>query len=611
MIRALLSFAILLLVSTTCFGGGDKNYIIHQQYFEDKSNSLNFDQVKSEQFVEYEGLLARGYSPSTYWIKLTIGSSADDLILRIRPAYVENIELFDSFSSDKRITGSRYPWSNSDVSSFSHNFRLAGESRERQIFLRIKNERSYLVGLDVMTQSEYVKADRIESVIDAGYIAVTLLLALGLAAAWITNHEVVVGVFAIQQFIAFFHTVLVLGFARVFLDGFIDVNVINYIFYIVIVIYPLVGILANKLLFSEYGLKRLYGYIFNGLLITSMVIIGLLLLGKINYALKINAQLVLLTVITFFVTSWFGTKHDETSKKIKLPIKVIQIYYSFNLVMWCTSVLPLLGIIKGEGFSMYFYLLYNVLGGLILFSILQYRARLIFKNEIIQTNKLRDEFKLERARREEQNKLMSMLSHEIKTPLSILRLVLDLKVSGTDLEGYANRAVNNINSVVDKFIQLDEYDSNILKIHKSNFNFVDLLNSVISDTHSDASFQVNGISSLKIYSDIQILRIILSNLISNALKYSPEKSEIVLSFNLMSDTVNHLLSFSIQNQIGDVEPPYVERVFEKYYRSPSATKVSGTGLGLFLTRELVMALNGDIKCTLVKNSILFSVCLPV
>ncbi|MDZ4056393.1 MAG: 7TM-DISM domain-containing protein, partial [Polynucleobacter sp.] len=74
------------------------NYILQQAYYEDKANALTIDQVKNEPFTPYDGWLAKGYSQSTFWIKLTIKPSDSELMTRIRPAYAENIEVYDGIS---------------------------------------------------------------------------------------------------------------------------------------------------------------------------------------------------------------------------------------------------------------------------------------------------------------------------------------------------------------------------------------------------------------------------------------------------------------------------------------------------------------------------------
>lgn len=389
MLKVLLSIIVLLTAFPSQAGVTNK-YILEQGYFEDKTNALSLDQVRDERFTPYTGWLAKGYKSSTYWIKLNIRSSDHDLVLRVRPAFAETIQLYDAQDADsKRVTGAKYPWKESDIQSYNHNFKLRPFEQEREIYLRIKSNRSYMLSLDVLPISEYLEGDHIEGLLYTGYIVFTLTLGLGLLGAWLANRELVIGMFAIQQFFAFFHTLFVVGYARVFLDRYIDVSTLNFLSYVIVVSYPFIGILANKLLFEEYGLKHTYRYIFNGLSIASLLVISLLFFGHINESLRFNAQLVMATIGTFCLTAWFGTLGSRNHKNINLPINVLRAYYTLNIFMWSISILPLLGVVQGEDLTMQAYLFYNVLSGLIFFLLLQYRARAIMKNEILKAAALK------------------------------------------------------------------------------------------------------------------------------------------------------------------------------------------------------------------------------
>lgn len=206
---------------------------------------------------------------------------------------------------------------------------------------------------------------------------------------------------------------------------------------------------------------------------------------------------------------------------------------------------------------------------------------------------------------------MSMLTHEIRTPLSVLRLVVDRKVAGSDLEDCANRAVSNIDSIIDKCIQLDRLDSNAIQISKTKFNFSFLLKSLIEDTRLEKRFLILDKVGADMETDEAILSIIISNLLGNAVKYSPADSSIDIYAEILANNYPARLQFSVQNLIGSMGTPDPALAFDKYYRSPSAFKVSGSGLGLFLVKELTHALGGEVKLSVKENFITFSVWIPI
>lgn len=587
-------------------------YLLKQAFFEDKSNLLTVDQVRSEKFTPYDGWLAKGYSSSTFWVRLTIAPSNQDLVLRIRPSYAESLQIFNaSDPNPKKIVGAKYPWKESDIAAYSHNFKLGADQEERQFYLKVKYARTYLLDFNVMPLSEYLRVDHMDGLLYMGYVVFIFALSLGLFGAWLTNRELVLGVFTIQQFVAFLHTLFVVGYARIFFDAHIDVSTINYFNYVLVVCYPLVGALANKLLFTEYGLKRSYRYVINGILCASVITIGLLIFGYTNEALRLNAQIVMFAMLIFCLAAWFGTEGSRSTKNINLPINVLRLYYALNAVMWLSSVLPLLGLIEAKEFTIHSYLLYNMFSGLTFFLLLQYRAKSILKNELIRSNALKKEAENEKFMREEQGKLMAMLTHEIRTPLSVLKLVIDRKVAGSDLEGYANRAVSNIDSIIGKCIQLDQLDFKVLKVNKLNFNVSELISSTAADFDGGKRVCIQASSAIEIFSDIDIVRVIISNLIGNAIRYSTPDSDIHLILEKRnSDEGVAGVWIEVNNNVSSVDIPDSSRVFDKYYRGPSSSRISGSGLGLFLVKQLVQALQGGVQCSIINHSVTFKVWIP-
>jgi len=71
------------------------HYVLSQSYFEDESNALSITQIEQQTFIPYQKTLTGGYKKGTFWIKLTIAASSQPLILKIRPVFTEEIELFD------------------------------------------------------------------------------------------------------------------------------------------------------------------------------------------------------------------------------------------------------------------------------------------------------------------------------------------------------------------------------------------------------------------------------------------------------------------------------------------------------------------------------------
>lgn len=587
-------------------------YLLSQAYFEDKSNSLSISQIEQKEFIPYQEALTGGYKTGTFWLKLKIAASSQPLILKIRPVFIEEIELFDSaLPQQKPLVGNKYPWKASEIEAVSYNFELAPRPAERDIYLRIKSVRSYLVNAEVMPLAQYQKSDRQELLVYAAYSTLTLLIALWLLISWILHRELVLGIFAAQQIFAFLHTSLHGGILKILFDDYFDPIRMNSFFSFLVVTYPLFGILANKYLLREYGLKRSFNSVFNLLLFFSSLIIALNFLSNQPLTFNLNSLLVFITILYFLIAALFGIDiNHSTLKADALPINVLRIFYIFNLALWTIAIFPLQGWLPGGELALHSLHIYSMVSGLVFFFLLQYRAKALLKIESSRTTALKSEADHERQQREEQSMLMAMLSHEIKTPLSVLKLVVDEKVSGSDLEGHANRAVNNINFIIERCLQLGKIDAKSTQVHKKTFRLDDFINNLLCEFKTQSYTSLTCHETPIVHTDQDILRIIVSNILENAIKYSPKASQIYIETS--TQDVNGAPGVEVQfiNDVGSMGAPDPEHIFKKYYRNSSATKISGSGLGLYLVYELMQLIGGLVSYQFQQNKVIFKLWIP-
>jgi signal transduction histidine kinase len=106
------------------------------------------------------------------------------------------------------------------------------------------------------------------------------------------------------------------------------------------------------------------------------------------------------------------------------------------------------------------------------------------------------------------------------------------------------------------------------------------------------------------------LQLIISNLLENALKYSPDSSVVHVRTNECKKVDSEGVLIQFINEIGPAGFPDPDRVFEKYYRSPGAQSISGSGLGLYLVRSFTEMLGGKIQLYTVNNQITFELWIP-
>jgi len=198
------------------------------------------------------------------------------------------------------------------------------------------------------------------------------------------------------------------------------------------------------------------------------------------------------------------------------------------------------------------------------------------------------------------------ISHELKTPLAAIRegteLLYDNSVGKLNdeqqeichiLKDSVNRLQRLIEDLLDFNIVLDStslQDSEKVYLQP-------LLNSVLADHKLDIKRKKitikQDVDSIFFYSNAKQLKVVLDNILSNAIKYSPENSSI----EILSRFIDKELQLSIIDHGPGISPEIENRVFDAFYQGPAPenSQIKGSGLGLTIVKELLMRLNGDIN----------------
>lgn len=139
-----------------------------------------------------------------------------------------------------------------------------------------------------------------------------------------------------------------------------------------------------------------------------------------------------------------------------------------------------------------------------------------------------------------------------------------------------------------------------------------LVSDVLAASGQPERVQVQMPQDLTAYTDRQLLFIALHNLLENACKYAAADTPVSLSLTLGGlGASGQRVLVTVANVPGSSSWPDPQRVFEKYYRSPSARRMAGTGLGLYLVRHLVLKLGGSVRYEPSSTHVRFTVDLPV
>jgi signal transduction histidine kinase len=216
---------------------------------------------------------------------------------------------------------------------------------------------------------------------------------------------------------------------------------------------------------------------------------------------------------------------------------------------------------------------------------------------------------LEKNKRQEKERFIAMLIHELKTPLSVLKLAYE-SGNATKAEKNVHGAFKDINDVIDRCALEDKLDNQGINLVIENHNLKKIIYQKVSEYESMDKFKLKIDGDLPIETDLSVMRIILGNLIDNAIKYGDKNSPIIVQ--AKSIQKDKKIYLSVTNKVSDVGLPNKQKIFTKYYRSEKAHKHTGSGLGLYLISNLLKYLKGQIQYSTnyKKDLITFEIILP-
>jgi len=226
----------------------------------------------------------------------------------------------------------------------------------------------------------------------------------------------------------------------------------------------------------------------------------------------------------------------------------------------------------------------------------------------------------ESALRQNQQRFLSMLMHEIRTPLSVIRIGADAITKPNQPNEpqsiwtqRIDTAIDNIAQVIDNCVQAEKQESGLIQptIQKHLIkNEIENLHrdylSANTELQSRIKFNIDIKNEAYVITDIDYVRSILLNLISNAYKYSEPFSTIFIRVIYEHKHTNNKILFQIENSLGKVGSPDPDQLFQRYYRAESAKKFAGTGLGLWLSQTLAKQIGSRIEMKITEQqSIVF------
>lgn len=574
---------------------GAADLVIERSYFEDPTGNMALAEVIQAPFKPAPKVLAQGFSRSTFWLRLVVQPPAQGgpLVLHAVPSTIDKFSFylpqeggaagFQEVALDFASLEKSYAWTS------------AANAPATTYYVRASNRGSLAFSVKVLSASDFEKDEVTRGVFLGAVTTCIAMVMLGLLLPTLTRFEPLHLCLMVNLVARYF--IFLAWFGHLQSDQMFANLVSKEIFHFAILVDIASGNGFQWFLLQRAGLSRWMTRI--GLAFGCAVILIFLLfpfldryvLLQLAFALSFCSLVVLLGLQPLVYYKKRGGQ---------LLIGIL----ATLMVAWAVlASLLLFGVVQPQASEINFPA-WRMLTAPLFFAflvwMLERQRREAMEKAQTQQMLAHQQAHQESEKRQVQERFMTMLMHEVKTPLSIIQLAaasLNRHIANGSDEATRiqsiDKSVDDLNALVERCAQAEKLAQGAENPQIHVFSLQPLIRDVL-DSLGHERIEVRGAATADLKSDYQYLRVILLNLLGNGLKYSAPGSRVILHLAPVSREAQRGLEFRVENQVGAAGLPDMNHVFSRYYRSEGARSKMGAGLGLWLAQEIARQLGTEI-----------------
>ena len=232
----------------------------------------------------------------------------------------------------------------------------------------------------------------------------------------------------------------------------------------------------------------------------------------------------------------------------------------------------------------------------------------VLEHAMKELEKSRAELSIALDREKEVNEMksrfVSMASHEFRTPLATILSSLAL-ISKYAAAGEPEKekkhierikgSVHGLADLLNDFLSVSKLEEGKVRVHTEHFQIAELVAEVIEEMQTVAKpgqvLNYKHIGQAEVVSDKKIIRHILLNLVSNAIKFSPQNAEVFVH----TQVTNNMLLIGVEDSGVGIHEDDLKHLYERFFRGKNANNIQGTGLGLHIVANYLKVLGGTIS----------------
>lgn len=556
-------------------------------WLEDESGRMSVDEVRrADDWVHLSGMPNAGYTSSAIWLRLRLEQTSNDTdwILSIDDSLMDEGRLYIPLLEEGwavQRAGLKVDRSAWPLGSRIPAYRLRLAPGEYEVYLRLESAHSLSYTLRLQTKDGFLQQSARDGLLYGLYYGLFLASVALQLFFWIAARDVLSGWYLLYSMVVLLVTSLRAGHPQEFF-GFHQpgINLLG----VITLLAPL-AVVRLTAVWLDIGrhAPRLNVLFQSSAYVMALLTTGMLLLGNAMRPLQLGQALTLFWfVVSFGIAGWLWRRKVAAARDYLL---VFGIMIAWIMVRFLRN-LGLLPVNFFTDYALYIGAMMHLLL-VCIFFIQRYRQ-------------LRSSLETERQAREEQRDFVGMVSHEFRTPLAIINTSIQQLAANLNapaeksLQRAQNirNAIQRMNMLLDDYLSLDRLDTAKQALQARRCDFYE----VIEDAASDWPVQRIRIRIENLPSpfvcDPDLMRIVLRNLLANAVRHSPEDSVVELAVNGLPGGRLHI---RVQDRGEGIPADELPRLFQRYFRGRHSQGKPGAGLGLHLVQRIVALHRGSIE----------------
>lgn len=584
--------------------------LVERALWVDPTGEARLADALTQPFGPAPSIVARGYKADATWLRVTVPpTAANNLWITVQPLYLDDVQVYTRpWQADGtpgpwtlRQEGDRFPFTAKERPTLLNSLALQSSPDQPTVFyVRLRTTSTHAMAVKVRTSASALDVEGKMLLLVGLMLGIVLVLTLASSYRFATSRDPLWGTNSLFQVTTVSAMLATTGLLAKFVLPDLPRGV-DTITSTILCAHLFCGVLYYWRFAASFQIRRAWLWLYASALLAFPLQLWLIWTDHARPAMALNSNLLLLATLLGMGMVWLFKIDDPLLRRL------VRLTYLTQTVYLLVFILPILGVGQMTLLHLYPALLTNLFGSVMQFMVLSRRDQLTLQarqrlEHDVETTQ--NELHAKQEQLAESHRFLGMLLHELKNPLASVRLATlnllrpqhQLSADSVVRVQHIQTAARDMDAVLDRCRQVDRLETGAWASRAVPTDAAARVTYAVAQ-HAEANrIRLSSPATLLANLDGDYLDTMVGNLLDNALAYSPPGSAVEVQLVEQHSTQQrprHLV-LTVRNAVGKAGLPDTGRVFGKYYRADGAHQRTGSGLGLYLVKNLAQHAGGDI-----------------